>query len=314
MLVFSRPSHHGDTAVDFDAATSRAEALLRLRRAFSEAGIDTPDLDARVLLMEALQVDAVEFAVRPHVALGPDAAPRLVAFARRRLAYEPVGRILGRREFWGLTFELSADTLEPRPDTETVVETALSLIPDRDAPLRILDLGTGSGCILVALLHEVPAAFGVGVDRSLDALRTARRNAARSGVGDRATFVASDWAAAVAGRFDLVVSNPPYIASAVLADLAPEVREHDPTRALDGGPDGLAAYRAIVAEAPRLLGPGGGLVLEIGWDQEEAIRTLARPAGLDVRQMAQDLRGHPRAVVLQPGRQGALANGNAALI
>jgi release factor glutamine methyltransferase len=314
MLVSSRPSRHGDTGIDFDAATTRADALLRLRRGFAEAALDTPDLDARVLLMEALRADAVEIAVRPHLCLGPEAAARLTAFARRRLAREPVGRILGRREFWGLTFELSAATLEPRPDTETVVETALSLLPDRHAPWRLLDLGTGSGCILVALLHELPAAFGLGVDRSPEALRTARRNAVRCGVGDRAAFAASDWASALAGRFDLVVSNPPYIAAPGLAELAAEVRAHDPEGALDGGRDGLASYRVIFQQAARLLAPGAALVVEIGCDQEEAIGALAPGTGLEVCRVCRDLGGHPRAVVLRPRRRRALAGGNAALI
>jgi release factor glutamine methyltransferase len=244
----------------------------------------------------------VEIAARPHLPLGKEAPARLIGFAQRRMAREPVGRILGRREFWGLSFELSPDTLEPRPDTETVVETALSLVPDRQAGLRLLDLGTGSGCLLVALLHELPRASGFGLDCSPGALATARRNAVRNGVGGRSAFAASDWAAAVRGRFDLIVSNPPYIPSPDLAGLAPEVRGHDPIVALDGGADGLAAYRVILAQTSDLLATGGTLVFEIGGTQEEAVGLLAHAARLRVVRAARDLAGYPRALALKADR------------
>lgn len=287
--------------LEFSPQMRRGDALSVLRRAFIAAGLDTPSLDARVLACAALDVETAEIAARPDAPLGP-AAVRLTDFARRRLAREPVGRILGRREFWGLSFDLSPETLEPRPDTETLVETALQVIPHPHGPLRILDLGTGTGCLLVALLHELPDAFGVGVDRSPGALATALRNALRNGVATRAGFIASDWGAALCGRFDLIVSNPPYIASAELAGLAPEVRGHDPAAALDGGGDGLSAYRAIVTEAPALLAGSGALVVEIGLGQEQAVGDLARGAGLAVERVASDLAGHPRAVVLKRPR------------
>ena len=294
-----------DARVDatLHATMTRADALAFVRQTFDAVGLDTPDLDARLLLSEALQIDAVEITVRPDVPLGACGAERLAAFACRRLAREPVGRILGRREFWGLAFELSPDTLEPRVDTETVVETSLSLVPDRQAPLRILDLGTGSGCLLVALLHELPHATGVGLDRSPGALATARRNAARNGVVDRALFVASDWTAALRGRFDLVVANPPYIPSPDLAGLAPEVRLYDPAAALDGGGDGLAAYRIIFAGIRDLLARGGMLTVEIGSTQEQGIEKLARANGLEMVKVAQDLAGHPRALALRPANE-----------
>jgi release factor glutamine methyltransferase len=250
------------------------------------------------------------------VALGPEGAERLAGFARRRLAREPVGRILGRREFWSLPFELSPETLEPRPDTETVVETVLSFLPDRQAPLRVLDLGTGSGCLLVALLHELPRATGVGVDRSPGALAVARRNAARNRVADRAAFAASDWTAALRGRFDLIVVNPPYIGSGELADLAPEVRLHDPAAALDGGEDGLAAYRIVFAGLRDILAPAGTLIVETGSTQEQGVRTLATANGLDVIKVAHDLAGHSRALALRPINRPTgtcLAFGNAYL-
>jgi release factor glutamine methyltransferase len=281
-------------------ATTRAEALSLLRRAFAEGGLDTPDLDARILMAEALGIEASGLALRPRETLGALGAERLRGYAARRVAHEPVARILSHQEFWGLPFELSPETLVPRPETETVVEAALAGI-GRDAPARILDLGTGSGCLLVALLHELTDASGVGVDRSPAALATARENARRNGVGDRAGFAASDWGAALAGKkFELVVSNPPYVATATIAGLAPEVRDHDPQEALDGGPDGLAAYRSIFSDAGRLLAPGGRLVVEIGFDQEPGVRALAAAAGLAVQRVAKDLGGRPRAVVMAP--------------
>ncbi len=283
--------------MDLPSSTPRADALRALRRAFEAAGLDTPGLDARVLLLAALGLEPADLVTRPEAPLGEAGATELAAFAARRLAGEPVSRILGRREFWGLDFALSPDTLVPRPDSEVAVETALSLLPA--GPARLLDLGTGSGCLLVALLHERHDARGVGVDRSPGALATARDNARRNGVGDRAAFVAANWAAPLAGRFGLVISNPPYIASPVIPTLDREVREHDPALALDGGADGLDAYRIIVAEAPRLLEPGGHLVLEIGYDQAEAVRALGTAAGLAFVRLAHDLAGNPRCLAFR---------------
>ena len=278
---------------------TRAEALRDLRTAFAAAGLGTPALDARLLVLGALGIGAFELVSRPDEPLSPGEAQTLGALKRRRLAREPVARLLGEAEFWSLPFCLSDDTLVPRPDTETVVETALRLLPGRDAPLRILDLGTGTGCLLVALLHERPGAVGVGIDRSLGALATARRNAGRNAVGGRALFAQSDWAAACRGPFDLVVSNPPYIASPVIATLDPEVRQHDPRLALDGGADGLGAYRVILADAPRLLGPGGLLLLEIGFDQGEAVRALSAGLPLEFLGIHPDLTGNPRCAALK---------------
>jgi release factor glutamine methyltransferase len=277
---------------------SRAEAVRALRRAFDKAGIETAALDARVLVCAALGIGTAELLIQGEKPVG-DSARTIQRFAQRRLAREPVARILGEREFWGLPFALSPETLVPRPDTETVVEAALALLANRDAPLRLLDLGTGSGCLLVALLHECPAAFGVGVDRSLGALQTARANAVRNGVGPRAAFVRGSWTQSLGGPFDLIVSNPPYIPSEGIATLEPEVREHDPLLALDGGPGGLDAYRAILVDARRLLVPGGHLVLEIGYAQADAVRQLAHAHTLEIVAMASDLSGNPRCVALK---------------
>lgn len=280
-------------------ALTRARALKNLRRTLSEAGFETAPVDARLLLLSVLHVPATELITNPDVPLTADEAERLGAVTRRRLDHEPVARIIGEREFWGLPFALSPETLVPRPDTETVVETALDLLPDRQAPLLMADFGTGSGCLLVALLHELPQAAGLGVDLSLGALKTARGNAWTNGVGRRSFFALSHWADAITGRFDLIVSNPPYIASPVIPTLDPEVREHDPILALDGGPDGLEPYRILLREAKRLLVPGGLLAVEIGYDQAEDLRSLAASHGLEILKVAHDLSGNPRCVAMR---------------
>jgi release factor glutamine methyltransferase len=277
-----------------DPAMSRGEARRRLARAFAEAGLASPALDARVLLREALGLTAADLAAHADEPLG-DGTARLADFAARRLAGEPVARIRGVQEFWGMPFRLSPATLVPRPETETVVETALAAFSDRPCR-RILDLGTGTGCILVALLSEWPGSIGIGVDRSLEAAMTARRNAVANGVGARAAFMVGDWGSALAGPFDLIVSNPPYIETTALAGLQREVRDHDPGLALDGGADGLAAYRRITAEAARLLAPAGLLAMEVGRGQAEQVCALMRDAGLANCAVTHDLSGIGRVV------------------
>lgn len=278
---------------------TRAKALKDLRRTFAEAGFETAALDARLLLLEALGISAMDLITGPDVPLTCEQAALLAAYESRRLNHEPVARIIGEREFWGLPFRLSPETLVPRPDTETLVETALDLIPDRQASLRIVDFGTGSGCILVALLHEMPNAMGLGIDLSFGALVTARTNASDNRVGNRCHFALSRWADAVSGPFDLIVSNPPYIASGVLPNLDQEVREHDPRLALDGGADGLEPYRIIFREAGRLLTPQGLLVVEIGYDQAEALTAQASLHGLEILRLAHDLSDNPRCIAMK---------------
>ena len=221
---------------------------------------------------------------------------RLEDFARRRLAGEPVARILGIKEFWGLPLQVSPATLVPRPDTETVVELALEIWRGEHR-LRIADIGTGSGAILLALLSELPKACGIGTDISPAALRIAAGNAARLGFAPRAVFVACNYTAALSGVFDLIVSNPPYIRSAEIAGLANEVREYDPPGALDGGADGLDAYRALIPQAAHLLAPGGTLIVEAGLGQSDHIQELMTAAGLTLESPPKaDLAGIPRAV------------------
>jgi release factor glutamine methyltransferase len=222
----------------------------------------------------------------------------LTGLAARRLKREPVARILGVKEFWGLPLRISPATLVPRPETETVIEAALAEIDSggpRNRALRIADLGTGSGALLIALLVELPNAVGIGTDVSREALATARDNAGDLGLASRTKFMACDFGAALAGAFDLVVSNPPYIASADIPTLAPEV-QHDPRRALDGGDDGLDGYRTIAAQAGKLLKPGGYLVVELGIGQEPAVAALFHVAGLEVSPARPDLSGIPRAL------------------
>lgn len=284
--------------IAIDPGSSRVAARAGATDALAAHGIETAALDARILVEEALGITATDLALRGAEPVGEAGAALLTAYLARRVAGEPVARIIGAWEFWGLPFGLSPETLVPRPDTETLVEAALRSRPE--GPARIADLGTGSGCILVALLTEWPHSFGIGLDRSPGALSTARANAARNGVADRAAFVAGDWAASLAGPFDLVVANPPYIASAVIAGLSGEVRDHDPRLALDGGADGLDAYRTILAQVPPLLAPGGHLLVEIGYDQEAALRGLAAAHNLRA-EVRRDLAGHPRVVVMTAG-------------
>jgi len=267
---------------------------------FRTHAIDSAELDARILVGAALGLDLTGVIAAASRLVTAAEAARLEDFRRRRFKGEPVARILGTKEFWGLPLQLSAATLVPRPDTETVVELALEMsraAPHPDRRLRIADIGTGSGAILLALLSELPDAYGLGTDISAAALRTAKTNAARFGFAMRTDFVACDYAAALSGTFDLIVSNPPYIRSAAIADLATEVRDHDPHRALDGGTDGLDAYRVLIPQAARRLAYGGALVVEVGQGQSRHIEGLMAAAGLTLeRPPKADLAGIRRAV------------------
>jgi release factor glutamine methyltransferase len=222
---------------------------------------------------------------------------RVAEMLRRALAHEPLSRVVGMREFWGLAFALSPDALDPRPESETVVEAVLARLPQRDRGYRFLDLGAGTGCLLLALLAEYPRASGFGVDRVFGAATTARRNAARLGFAERAHFIVGDWATALAGSFDAIVANPPYIATRDISDLPPEVRDYDPVLALDGGIDGLGAYRAIAADLPRLLAPGGIIACEIGAGQDAGVAGIISGRCLVVEGIVPDLAGIPRCVV-----------------
>jgi release factor glutamine methyltransferase len=282
---------------DLAGASDVAGARRLLTALFERAGIDSPALDARVLVQHALSLDHTALAAAPRRMLSDNERNDIVQLAARRLAGEPVARILGAKEFWGLPFSLSAATLVPRPETETVIEAALEALgKQRDETLRIADLGTGTGAILLALLHELRNATGVGTDLDATAIETAQANAQALGLSSRAQFVRTDFGSGLDRRFDLVVSNPPYIATGDIAELAPEVRDHDPKLALDGGRDGLDAYRAIAAQMPALLNARGAAIVEIGIGQAAQVETIFKPAGLHLTGAKPDLAGITRAL------------------
>lgn len=273
----------------------------RIAARLQEAGIERPGAEARILLSLALGLDDAALVAASGATVSASQEEQLEAIVARRIAGEPVARIAGEKEFWSRPFRLGTETLVPRPETETLIEASLALFPDRDAALNVLDLGTGSGILLAAILLERPNAKGVGLDKSEAALLVARDNLDRLGVGARARWVHGDWAAARGERYDLILSNPPYIPSKDIAALAREVREHEPRLALDGGLDGCDAYRAIIAELPQLLSEQGAVVLELGIGQEAAVADIARGQGLVVAGAAKpDLAGIPRALILYP--------------
>lgn len=258
------------------------------------AGSPSAGLDARILVEGSLDDANPD----PGMVMSPAALARLDGFAARRIAGEPVWRILGEREFWGLPFRLSPATLEPRPDSETIVEAALKALADRrDDPLSLLDLGTGTGCLLIALLSELPHATGLGIDLSEEACGTAAGNATLNGVAARVAFRQGDWTEGLAGRFDLILSNPPYIPSPEIAGLSVEVRDHDPLLALDGGDDGLGPYRIFARSLPALLAPDGIVVFEIGAGQGPDVVALMQAGGFEFRGSRKDLGGHERALI-----------------
>lgn len=276
-------------------AAARREVIRQLK----DAAIETPELDTRLLIGAVLALDLTGLATAQARVVTDTEAGQLAGFVARRIAGEPVARILGTKEFWGLPLALSAATLVPRPDTETLVEAALDVVGTgaKRRSLRIADLGTGSGAILLALLKELPDAQGIGTDISAEALSTAAGNAERLGLAERASFVQCNYAQALQGPFDLIVSNPPYIPTVDIAGLDIDVREHDPLRALDGGADGLDAYRALIPQAVALLGAGGALLVEVGHDQSDAVARLMAAAGLALAPVRADLAGIPRVVI-----------------
>jgi len=278
---------------------SVSEALNLVAQAFRLAGIEDADVDARVLIGHALHLDRARLIAQSDRSLEAREINMISVLAARRLKHEPVSRILGQKEFWSIALTVTPDVLVPRPETETVIEGALDFVVRgglRMEKLRILDIGTGSGALLLALLRELPNAMGTGTDISTAALDVARGNAARSGIDGRCTFVACDMASGVEGPFDLLVSNPPYIVHDEIQSLPPEVKNYDPAVALDGGDDGLSAYRAIASDAKRLLAAGGRMFVELGAGQETAVRELFTNAGLTVGVARKDLAGIPRVL------------------
>ena len=263
------------------------------------AAIEAPRLEARRLLAHVLNKSEEALLRDPRAPVLLDQAAQFAGLLARRVAHEPFAYLTGRVGFWTLDLEVSPATLIPRADSESLVEAALEACPDKGAVLHVLDLGTGTGALLLAVLSELPTASGLGVDLKPEAAALAARNAARLGLAGRARFLAGDWAAAVSRRFDLILCNPPYIESAVIPALMPEVARHEPASALDGGADGLSAYRRIIADLPRLLAPRAVVVLELGAGQQAAVEALAKAAGLTPEACRADLGGVPRALVLR---------------
>ena len=293
--------------MDSQRAVSVGEARRLLARTFAAASLASPELDARLLVGHALGLGHASLASAADRALGPRERACIAALTERRLAREPVSRILGSKEFWSLPLRVTPAVLVPRPESETLVEAALEILAAegrRETAIRIADLGTGSGALLLALLHELAGATATGTDISVAALAVAAENARQLGMTTRAHFVACDFGQALSGPYDLIVSNPPYIATCVIPTLAPEVRDHDPVLALDGGADGLAAYRAIAADAARLLAPGGHLLVELGAGLTQSVAALFARPGLAIAPAPRaDLAGTPRALHVLCGRR-----------
>lgn len=289
-----------DGGADYAGLVLR-EAIARLGRVLAEAGIEDPARDARYLVLGALGLSGMDLLRAPERRLGDDEGRRISAIAQRRVAREPVSRILGERGFFGRTFAVTPATLDPRPCTETVIEAVLEIAQAegwREAPLRILDIGTGTGALLLTLLAELPGAHGVGTDISDGALATAKANAVRLGLADRVEFLNRNGLDGVDGRFDVLVSNPPYIPSGDIAGLDPEVRDFDPRAALDGGADGLVFYRAFATGAKRVV-PNGWVFVEVGAGQaEDVARLFSAGGGTEVR-LWRDLGGHTRCVAMK---------------
>jgi release factor glutamine methyltransferase len=304
-----------------------ARTLTAAAARLEEAGVEEPRRDARLLIAAALEVGPEHLIAYPARVLEAAEAARIEASMARRAAREPVSRILGRRGFWSLELEITPDTLDPRPDSETLVAAALARIEAQGlvgAPLSVLDLGTGSGCLLLALLSELPAARGLGLDISTAALDVARRNARKLGLSHRARFVAGDWAgdwaedwagdwaedwaggrsAGLDGSWQVIVSNPPYITEAEIGDLVPEVARYDPRLALTAGSDGLDAYRKLLPQAARLLGRDGVLALEVGRGQQDAVTALLVASGFTALSRTRDLGGIERCLLASHRKPG----------
>ncbi|MDE1993146.1 MAG: peptide chain release factor N(5)-glutamine methyltransferase [Rhizobiaceae bacterium] len=282
------------------AGLTVAQLLQEMRTRFTEVDLDDPATEARILLGGLLDLSSTELVTRGAEVAAPDRVEAARAAIARRLNHEPVHRILGEREFYGLPLKLSQATLEPRPDTEILVDTVLTHarhLATAHGNIQILDLGTGTGAICLALLQECPQAVGIGSDISPEALETARENAARNGLAARFSTVQGSWFEAIHGRFHVIVSNPPYIESSVISTLAPEVKNFDPPAALDGGLDGLDAYRAIAKDAARFLHHDGIVGVEIGYDQRKAVTSVFEGAGFFLIEAARDY-GHNDRVLL----------------
>jgi release factor glutamine methyltransferase len=282
-----------DPQAGIGATLDRAAAMLRA------AGIDSARLDARLIVAAATGWSREELLVEPRRVPGEGAFEAIAAMVQRRAGREPLSHILGTREFWSLPFRVTADVLTPRPESETLIEAVVARARGRTAPAALLDLGTGSGCLLLALLSELPHAIGTGVDRSAAALAVAAGNARALGLAGRATWRQGSWTEGLDGRFDVIVSNPPYIPSSDIAGLADEVARFEPRAALDGGRDGFDAYRALMPGVRRLVARGGLVAFEVGAGQAGAVAALAAASGLTPAGTCRDLAGIERVVLAE---------------
>ena len=290
------------------APATLVKAWTAARDRLREAQVDSPVIDARLLVEAAAGVTRTDLVTDPHRPLNPEQAATLDAYVERRSRREPVSHILGRKGFWKIMLQVTPDVLTPRPETEVIVDHALRAFDEHEG-FTLADLGIGSGAIALAILAERPAARALGIDVSEEALAVARDNAAHLGLEGRIALLRGDWTSGLEGdAFDLVVANPPYIRSAEIAELDPEVREHEPRLALDGGEDGLRDYRVLAPEVLRVLKPGGLLLVEIGHDQGQAVSSLFHTAGAEAVGVLKDLANRDRVVT---GRKKALGNSGA---
>lgn len=278
-------------------SVSVREALTKATHTLEAAGVETAPLDAMVLLLHVLRCSKEDLLRTPEKSINPQEKLAFDKVVTRREKREPVAQITGKREFWGLDFIVTPDTLIPRPDSETLIEAVLRVAPDPSQPMTILDMGTGSGCLLITLLREFPESNGVGLDISIDALHVARRNAAELGVNQRAAFICGSWGEALKGTFDLVISNPPYIAETDAGTLMPDVVRFEPHTALFAGADGLHAYRHLARDVSRLLKKGGHACFEIGQGQADSVSRLLEDASFTITEIRSDLAGISRCVV-----------------
>lgn len=279
--------------------TGIGAALLNAGKRLAAAGVEDAPRDARLLLQAASGLSPATLVGFPEREIDAAAAARFHGLVERRERREPMAHILGEREFWSLRFRVTADTLDPRPDSETLIQAVLDRVTDRKAPLRLVDFGTGTGCLLLALLHDLPNATGLGVDLSAAALAIATENARGLGLERRASFCQANWDDGITPPFDIVISNPPYVARATIADLQPEVARFEPRLALDGGLDGLDAYRILLPATTRLLRPDGLAAFEVGRGQADSVAAIGTADGLRHIATVPDLGGIPRVVLWQ---------------
>jgi release factor glutamine methyltransferase len=274
------------------------DILIASKQNLKEAGVTSPFLDAEILLAAVLEKTR-EFVIGyPEYQLSVEEIAKFNAFIKRRASFEPVAKIIGAKEFWGREFFVSGATLDPRPDSESLIEEVFRLLPDKNTELKILDLGTGTGCLLLTLLAEYPNAQGTGVDISEDALNIAKNNAIKLGLANKSEFILNDWAARLGGKFDIIISNPPYIKNSDIEDLAPEVSTYEPRLALAGGDDGLDCYRKLAFQTKDILNENGYIIFEFGKGQENDLRKILEQAGMRFVSLKNDLTGTPRCIVV----------------